>query len=78
MKKIRLKPSKSDLKVFNPKSSRDLDPKGELVSLSIYWRRRLLSGEVVEVKAEKPKPKAKEKIEKPKKTNINNEKDSEE
>lgn len=74
MSKIKLKPSKKGLKVTNPKHGRDLKEEGELVSLSIYWRRRLKSGEVVEVKEEK-KTKSKSK---PKKFNSDIDKESEE
>ncbi len=70
MSKIKLKPSKKGLKVTNPKHGRFLREEGEEVNLTIYWRRRLKCGDVVEVKEEKKKPS--------KKINKNIDKESEE
>ena len=70
MSKIKLKPAKKGLKVTDPKHGRFLKDEGELVDLTIYWRRRLKCGDVVEVKEEKKKQ--------PKKVNKNIDKESEE
>lgn len=73
MKKIKLKPSKKELKVFNPKNGSHLNEDGELVELTTYWRRQIKSGDVVEVVEEK-----KEKKKQSKKSNNDFEKESEE
>lgn len=46
--KIFLKP-KDGLKVPRPDSGRALNPEGELLEHSTYWRRRLADGDVTEV-----------------------------
>lgn len=54
MKKTKLKPVE-ERKIPNPKSGFFLKKEGEVVELNKYWRRRLLFGEVVEVKKEMKK-----------------------
>lgn len=60
-KKIKIKPTfkeKKDgrktekvfLKVFNPKTGRNIKQEGETVELTTYWERRLKEGEVELVK----------------------------
>lgn len=54
MNKIKVRPSKSGLKVTNPKHGRFIKEEGEVVELNIYWKRMLKCGDVVEVKKEQP------------------------
>lgn len=49
----RLQPSSEGLLVLFPETRRPLSPQGEEVTLTTYWRRRLRSGDVVEVAAPK-------------------------
>lgn len=60
MKKVKLKPAEADKKIPNPKNGFMLREEGEFVYMNKYWRRRLMFGEVVEVKESK-------KVSKPKK-----------
>lgn len=66
--KVKLKPSNNKLKVFNPKNNRHLSNNGELVNLSIYWRRLLKSGDVVKV----VEPKKEKKVARSEKQNLEN------
>ncbi len=54
-KKIKIKPAREGLEVVNPSNGFNLRDSGEIVELNKFWRRRLMSGEVVEVKTEKKK-----------------------
>lgn len=74
MSKIILKPSKEGLKVHNPKTGRDLKKDGELVDLTIYWRRMIKCGDVIQIEETKKEIKNN----KPKKINSNIESKSEE
>jgi hypothetical protein len=66
-KKKMLKPAKEGAKIVNPENGFNLRDSGEMVELNKFWRRRLMSGEVVEVKPEKKK--VIKKVEKKKITN---------
>lgn len=50
MKKLFLKPAESKVKVRKPEDGAHLDPAGEYVTPSTYWRRRLKDGDVVEAR----------------------------
>lgn len=47
--KVKVKPSRPDLKVRNPKNMLFLDPEGEVVEMGTYWDRRIQCGDVVVV-----------------------------
>jgi len=53
--KIRIKPAKDGAKIPKPSNGKFLHEEGELVLLDKFWRRRLLCGDVVEVKTIKKK-----------------------
>ena len=57
MQKAVLKPSKAGLKVMDPQTGLHLKSEGKEVPLTNYWRRRILCGDCVEVKQEKPQAK---------------------
>lgn len=55
---LRVKPGQQGLRVPVPgRPAQPLDPAGEVVELTTYWRRRLASGDVVTVDAPRPDPK---------------------
>jgi hypothetical protein len=51
-----IKPAKPGLKVGVPGLRRYLAEQGEPMPMTTYWRRRLIAGDVVEVKAAPPAP----------------------
>ena len=48
-KALRIRPSREGLLVLFPGTRRALEAEGEVVTLTTYWRRRLSSGDVLEV-----------------------------
>jgi len=55
----KLKPVEGRLVRHPGEDKRPLDPQGEVVEFTTYWRRKLNAGDVVEVPAEQPAPAAK-------------------
>lgn len=55
-----LKPSREDLKVFDPATKLHLPKEGKKVKLTSYWRRRLSCGDCLEVKEEEKKEEVKQ------------------
>ncbi|MGE0487313.1 MAG: DUF2635 domain-containing protein [Gammaproteobacteria bacterium] len=51
-----LRPRTPDLIVRKPETGLPLDVNGEEVVMNTFWRRRLKDGDVIEMKAQKPKP----------------------
>ena len=51
-----LKPAEGRLVRHPGEDNRPLDPQGEVVEFTTYWRRKLNAGDVVEVKAAQPAP----------------------
>lgn len=56
MSAVKLKPSRPELKVYNPATGLHLKNEGDFIVLNKYWRRLLKAGDVEIEKAEEPKP----------------------
>lgn len=57
MKKLNLRPA-DGFKVADPATGKPLPEKGAAVQDSVYWRRRLRTGVVIELSPEAKKPEA--------------------
>lgn len=68
-----VKPSKKDLVVINPLTGLKIKEEGQEIVMSTYWARRLMCGDVVEVKTQ-----PKESKEETKKSQTNKNKKAEE
>lgn len=58
MKTLKLKPASKDVIVRDPRTGRALADRGEEKPDTTYWRRRLRDGDVIDMNAKAPEPKA--------------------